>query len=163
MDKCEYMPAEMGKKAPDFTLPDTDRKPRSLSEFLGKKAVLAFFPGAFTSVCTKELCAMRDDLKEYGNFGAQVAAISVDSPFANKGFAEANGITYPVLSDYSRNTIRAYGIVLSNFASLKGYDAAKRSVFVLDAKGIIRYRWISDDPGVLPKFEEIKEALKKIV
>lgn len=153
------MPPVVGTKAPQFTLHDTERKPRTLSEFLGKKTVLVFFPGAFTGVCTKEMCTIRDSLSHLSSLMAQVVAISVDSPFANKGFADANKLTFPVLSDYSREVIRQYGIVHDGFSGLNGYIAAKRSVFVLDKDAVVRYAWVSDNPGVEPPYEEVMKAL----
>jgi len=155
--------ANVGEKAPDFTLPDTDRKSRRLSEFRGKKLVLAFFPGAFTSVCTKEMCAFRDSLARLNELKAQVVGVSVNDPFSNKGFAERNLLTFPLLSDYNREVVRLYGIELNDFAGLKGYSVAKRSVFILDKDGVVRYRWVSEDPGVEPNYREIEDALSRIV
>ena len=152
----------VGQKTPDFTLPDTDRKPRKLSEFLGKKLVLAFFPGAFTSVCTKEMCTFRDSITRLSELKAQVVGVSVNDPFSNKGFAERNMLTFPLLSDYNREVVRLYGIELKDFAGLKGYSVAQRSVFILDKDGIVRYRWVSDDPGKEPNYNEIESALAKI-
>ena len=152
----------VGQKAPDFTLPDTDRKPRKLSDFLSKKLVLAFFPGAFTSVCTKEMCAFRDSLARLSELKAQVVGVSVNDPFSNKGFAERNMLTFPLLSDFNREVVRLYGIELKDFAGLKGYSVAQRSVFVLDKDGVVRYRWVSDDPGKEPNYKEIEEALAQI-
>jgi glutaredoxin-dependent peroxiredoxin len=156
------MAVTVGSKAPDFTLVDTDKKPRTLSEFLGKKTVLAFFPGAFTGVCTKEACALRDSMTRFNELNAQVVGISVDSPFAGKGFASQNNLQFPLLSDYTRSTVQSYGIVLNDFAGLAGYSVAKRSVFVLDKEGIVRYAWISDNPGVEPNYEEVVSALAAI-
>lgn len=156
------MAARVGDKAPDFTLIDADRKPRSLKEFLGKKTVLAFFPGAFTGVCTKEMCAFRDSMSRFNEMNAQVVGISVDAPFSNKAFATQNNLQFPILSDYSRSTIKAYGIVLDDFAGLVGYAAAKRSVFVLDNAGVIRYVWITDNPGVEPNYDEVSKAVASL-
>ena len=153
------MAIKVGDKAPDFTLKDTDRNDRSLKEFLGKKSVLAFFPGAFTGVCTKEMCMFRDSLSKLGTLNAQVVAVSVDSPFSNKAFADANKLSFPVLSDYTRETIRKYGIVHDGFANLKGYIAAYRSVFVLDKNGIVKFVWVSENPGVEPPYDEVMKAL----
>lgn len=153
------MPPAVGSKAPTFTAFDFEKKPRTLSEFLGKKTVLAFFPGAFTGVCTKEMCAFRDSLSKLNNLNAQVVAISVDSPFANKGFATANNLPFPLLSDYSREVIKQYDIVLNNFAGLTGYTAAKRSVFVLDKDGVVKYAWVSDDPGKEPPYDDVIQAV----
>ncbi len=153
------MAARVGDKAPDFTLYDTEKKPRSLKEFLGKKTVLAFYPGAFTGVCTKEMCTFRDSLSRFNALNAQVVGISVDSPFANKAFATQNNLQFPLLSDFNRTALKAYGIVHEGFSGLNGYFASKRSVFVLDKDGIVRYAWISDNPGVEPNYDEVTKAL----
>ena len=153
---------KVGSKAPDFNLPDIDMKPRSLKEFLGQKVVLAFFVGAFTSVCTKEMCSFRDSMARLIDLNAQVIGISVNDPFSNKGFAEKNMLPFPILSDYKREVIKQWGLELSDFAGLKGYTVAKRSIFILDANGIVRYRWVSDDPAVEPNYKEIENALKQI-
>ena len=156
------MAVQVGDKAPEFTLVDTDKKPRSLSEFLGKKTVLVFFPGAFTGVCTKEMCTFRDSMSRFNEVDAQIVGICVDAPFSNKAFATQNNLQFPILSDYGRSTVKAYGIVLDDFAGLKGYAAAKRSVFILDKGGVIRYAWISDNPGVEPNYDEVSKALSSI-
>ena len=156
------MVVDIGNPAPDFTLPDHERKTRNLSEFRGKKLILAFFPGAFTGVCTREACVFRDELSNLNVLNAQVVGISVDSPFAQKAFATANNITLPFLSDYNRETVTRYDIALNDFAGLQGYVSAKRSIFILDSQGIVRYRWITDDPGVEPNYVEVKEELAKI-
>jgi len=184
------MALAVGKKAPDFTLVDTERKSRSLAEFKGKKLILAFYPAAFTGVCTKEMCTLRDSLGELGNLGATVVGVSVDTPFANKAFADQHKIPFPLLSDYARQAvdtpfankafadqhkipfpllsdyarqaIAAYGVQFPNLAGLTGYTAAKRSVFVLDREGVIRYMWVSDDPTKEPNYEEIRQAVKQL-
>jgi peroxiredoxin len=153
------MPLKVGEVAPDFKLFDTERKERSLKEFLGKKAVLAFFPGAFTGVCTKEMCTFRDSMAELGKLNAQVVGISVDSPFSNKAFSDANKLNFPLLSDYGRNVIRQYGGVHDDFAGMKGYTASRRAVFVLDKGGVVKYAWISDVPTNEPPYDEVKKAL----
>jgi peroxiredoxin len=151
---------KIGDKAPDFTLPDADMKPRSLHEFLGQKVVLAFFVSAFTATCNKEACAFRDSMARLTDLNAQVIGISVNDPFSNKGFAEKNRLPYPILSDYNREVIKRYGLELPNFAGLEGYVVAKRSIIILDKEGIIRYIWIAEDPTVEPNYQEIIEALK---
>ena len=151
----------IGDKAPDFELPDPDMKPRRLSEFYGKKTILAFFPAAESPVCTAEMCALRDSLDQLRDLGANVIGISVDGPFANKFFVQNRHLNFPVLSDYKRDVIRKYGIVMPNLASLKDYNAAKRSVFILDENGKVIYRWVSDNPLVEPSYSEIKDVLKK--
>ena len=153
---------KVGDKAPDFTLMDVDMKPRSLDEFLGKKVVLAFFVGAFTSTCTMEMCAFRDSMARLTDLHAQVIGISVNDPFSNKGFAEKNYLPYPILSDYKREVIKKYGLELDNFAGLQGYTVAKRSIFILDQVGIVRYMWVSDNPAIEPDYNQIQTALAQI-
>jgi peroxiredoxin len=146
----------------DFQLHDQDRKLRSLKEFQGKKVVLAFFPGAFTGVCTKEMCTFRDSISSMQGLPGQVVAVSVNDPFTNKAFADANKLQFPILSDYMRETIKKLNIFHNDFAGLKGYTAAKRSVFVLDPTGTVRYKWISEDPAKEPNYDEVKSALTKL-
>ena len=153
---------KVGDKAPDFTLPDIDKKQRSLKEFLGQKIVLAFFVGAFTATCTKEMCEFRDSMARLTDLKAQVVGISINDPFSNKAFAEKNRLPFPVLSDYNREVVKRYGLELTDFAGLKGYTVAKRSIFILDKDGVIRYVWVSDDPAVEPNYMEIQKALEEI-
>jgi peroxiredoxin len=151
-----------GDKAPDFTLPDIDMNPRSLHEFLGKKVLLAFFVGAFTSTCTKEVCTFRDSMARLIDLNAQVVGIGVTDPFSNKAFSEKNRLPFPVLSDYRRDIIKQWGLELPDFAGLKGYTVAKRSIFIIDQAGIVRYIWVSEDPSIEPNYEEIQKALEQI-
>ena len=152
---------EVGDKVPNMSLIDTDLKPVNIAQATqGKaKAVIAFFPGAFTGVCTKEMCTFRDDMSKLGSLNANIIAISVDSPFANKGFKEHNELNFTLLSDYKRDVVKAFGIELVNFAGMNGYTAAKRAVFIVDNNGTVKYKWVSDDPRVEPNYEEIKTAL----
>lgn len=130
-----------------------------MKDFLGKKTVLAFFPGAFTGVCTKEMCTFRDSMQ---TLPGQVVAISVNDPFSNKGFAETHHLHFPILSDYTRENIKTLNIFHNDFAGLKGYTAAKRSIFILDENGVVRYKWVSEDPGKEPNYEEIRITLSKL-
>jgi glutaredoxin-dependent peroxiredoxin len=156
------MVPNIGDEAPDFQLPDVDMKMQKLSDYRGKEVVLAFFPAAESPVCTKEMCAFRDSLDELKNYGAQVIGASVDGPFANKIFTENRHLNFPVLSDYKREVINKYGIVMENLGSLEGYKAAKRSVFIIDRNGKIQYKWISDNPLIEPDYQEVKRALSKL-
>lgn len=155
-----YIPNK-GDKAPDFELPDINMKMYKLRDFQKKKVVLVFFPAAESPVCTAEMCAFRDSLNELNSYGAQVIGISVDGPFANKIFTQNRHLNFPLLSDYKRETIQRYGIVMKDLATLKDYNAAKRSVFIIDENGIVRYKWISDNPLIEPNYNEIKDELKK--
>src|SRR5438093_10639179 len=105
-----------GEKAPTFTLPDTDRKPRSVNEFLkpNSATVLAFFPGAFTTVSTREMCTLRDNMQELNKINAQVVGISVNDPFTNKAFAQNNNLNFPILSDFNREVVKLYNVFHEN-------------------------------------------------
>lgn len=152
---------DVGKKAPEMELVDTDKKTVKLSDLKGKPVVLLFYPGAFTGTCTKEMCSFRDSLAKYNQLGVSVLGISVDSPFANMGFKDANKINFPLLSDYARKAVKEYNIELENFSGLSGYLAAKRAVFVLDKDQIVRYKWVGESPGIEPDYNTIaKEADK---
>ncbi len=152
----------VGEMAPDFSLVDTATKIRSLHEFQGQKVVLAFFVGAFTNVCTKEMCAFRDSMARLIDLKAQVVGISVNDPFSNKGFAEKNQLTFPILSDVNRQVIKTYNLEAPDFAGIKGYTVSKRSIFVLDRKGVVRYTWVTEDPTVEPDYSKIEQVLAEI-
>ncbi len=153
------MAIEVGNKAPNFKLFDSEKNLRSLEEYKGKKVILAFYPGAFTRVCTNEMCAFRDSFSNFNELNAQILGISVDSPFTNKAFATQNNLQFSLLSDYTREVSKLYGGVHEDFAGMKGYSASKRAVFVIDENGIVKYIWISENPGVEPDYKEIKKYL----
>ena len=150
----------IGDKAPDFELVDTDLKFRTLEEFKGKKIILSFFVAASSPVCETELCTFRDSWESLSDLGTQIIAISNDGPFANKAFAEKNNINFPVLGDYKSKTIRDYDVLMQDLLHVKDYNAAKRSVFIVMEDGTIGYKWVSDDPLKEPDYDEIKNFLK---
>ena len=152
---------EVGEVALDFTLYDSEKKKRALSEYLteGQRTILAFFPGAFTGTCIKEMCAIRDMYGELGNLKGQVVGVSVDAPWAQKAFAEKYGLTFPLLCDFKREVIPRYGLIWKNLGGVEGYDVSNRAIFVLDESGKITYKWVAKEPGELPDFEAIKKAL----
>jgi peroxiredoxin len=153
------MALKVGDKAPEFTLVDTEKKERKLSEFSGKIQVLVFFPGAFTGVCTKEMCSFRDSLAEFNKMNAQVIGISVDAPAANKAFVAHNHLEFPVLSDYTREVSKKYAGIYESFGGVKGLSASKRSVFVIDLKGTVRWVWITEDAAVEPDYGAVRKAV----
>ena len=153
------MAVEVGQAAPDFTLFDNERQQRSLGEFKGKNVVLAFYPGAFTGVCTTEMCTLRDRADQFNNLNAQVLGISVDAPASQKAFSDNNNLSFPLLSDYSRQVVNQYDVALPNFGGMEGYVAAQRAVFVVDKEGVVRYKWVAPTPGVEPDYDEIRQAL----
>jgi peroxiredoxin len=148
-----------GQTAPDFALFNTSKTQVSLSGLRGQKVVLAFFPAAFTGVCEKELCTFRNGLADMNAVGGTVLGISVDSPFANKAFAAKNEINFPLLSDYTRSTVNAYGIAFDNFAGMDGYVAANRAVFVVDESGTVIYEWVAPTLGTEPDYAAVQAAL----
>lgn len=152
---------QTGNVAPDFTLHDADKKERTLSEFLtiGKKTILAFFPGAFTGTCTKELCTFRDMFGNLERMNANLVAVSVDGPFAQKAFAEKYGFKFPLLCDFKREVISKYDVVWEDLSGVKGYRAANRAIYIIGSDGRITYSWVASNPGVLPDFDEIKKNL----
>ncbi len=156
------MTADVGQKAPQFTMVNTDLKAVSLSEFAGKNIVLAFYPAAFTGVCQKEMCTFRDALNDFTSANTAVLGVSVDSPFANKEFAAKNGLNFPLLSDITRDVIKQYDVVFNDLAGVKGFTVAKRAVFVIDRQGIIRYKWVAPEPKVEPNYAEVTAAVKKL-
>ena len=153
---------QTGAKAPDLTLFNHKRERVALTDLRGKTVVLAFFPAAFTGVCEKEMCSFRDSLAGLNDLNATVLGVSVDAPFANAAFAERNQLNFPLLSDYTREAVKAFGVAHDDFANMPGYTAAKRSVFVIDPEGTIRYAWAGPNPGVEPNYDEVKQAVSAI-
>jgi len=147
------MAVDVGSTAPDFTLTNQDRQPVTLSEQRGKPVVLAFFPAAFSSVCTKELCTFRDALAKLNQAKAQVYGISVDTFFTLKAFQDQQKLTYPLLSDFNKDVIRQYGVFNEEMIGLKGI--AKRAVFVIDKDGVVRHREVLDDARKEPDYDKV--------
>ena len=142
-----------------MSLLDLERNSVNLKSYEGKKTIIAFFPGAFTGGCTEELCNFQSDLEEFNNLNVQIVGISVDSPFALTGWAQANGITFDLLSDYKKECIKLFDVEFHGLAGMEGYVSSTRAVFIADSSGEITYKWIAENPGVLPDFEEIKKNL----
>ena len=153
---------EVGDKAPDFALYDYNKKVRKMSEFLspGHRTIVAFFPGAFTGVCTQEMCAFRDMYGELEKMNGAVVGISVDAPFAQKAFAEKNSLTFPLLCDFQKETVQKYGVTWKGLGGVEGYVSANRAIFVVDHEAKILFKWVAPDPGTLPDFEAVKKALQ---
>ena len=152
------MAIAVGTHAPHVTLFDTDRKAVSFPEH-GHVTVLAFFPAAFTSVCTKELCSFRDAIADYQKLDATVYGISVDSPFALGEFKKQQNLPFALLSDHKHEAIKTYGVVFENLANV-GFTAARRSVFVVDPHGNVSWAWLSDKPGDEPAYDDVKKAVQ---
>ena len=154
------MAADVGSKAPDFTLMNQDREPVTLSQLKGKPVVLAFFPAAFSSVCQKELCTFRDSMSELNKAKVQVFGISVDTFFALKAFSDQQQFNFPLLSDFNKQVIRDYGVFNEDMIGLKGI--AKRAVFVLDKDGVVRHREVLDDARNEPDYQKVIDSVASL-
>ncbi|MBK7406711.1 MAG: redoxin domain-containing protein [Saprospirales bacterium] len=155
------MALKIGDQAPDFTLYDSDKQQVSLSDYRGSNVVLLFFPQAFSGTCTKELCSMRDDIAYYEGLNAQVLAVSVDSVFTQARFKEDQQFTFPLLSDFNKEVAQRYNAFYDEFVfGMKG--VARRSAFVIDEEGTIRYAEVLESAGDLPNFEAVKETLQEL-
>ena len=153
------MSLQIGQQAPQFILVSDELKSVSLSDYLGKKVVIHFFPLAFTGVCTTQLCTMRDSFGYYDGLNAQILGISVDSPFTLAKFKDENQYQFPLLSDFNREVSSSYGAMYPEFVlGLKG--VAKRSAFVLDETGKVIYSEVLESAGDLPDFNAIAEVVK---
>ena len=154
------MSATVGSKAPDFTLMNENREPVTLSAQKGHPVVLAFFPAAFSGVCTKELCTFRDSMAKLNNAKAQVYGISVDTFFTLAAFKKDQNLNFPLLSDFNKDVIRAYGAFNEDMIGLKGI--AKRSTFVIDGEGIVRHAEVLDDARNEPNYDKVFDTLAKL-
>lgn len=152
------MNLKVGDKAPSFTLRATDKSEVSLSDFKGKNVVILFFPLAFTGTCTTELCSIRDEKSQYNDLDTEVLAISVDSIFTLGKFKEEQNFNFTLLSDFNKDVSRAYGALYEEFVlGMKG--VSKRSAFIVDSEGIIKYAEVLETPSDLPNFDAIKSTL----
>lgn len=153
------MALQVGDKAPDFKLFNSDLKEVSLSDYKGKKLVVHFFPMAFTGVCTTQLCTMRDSFGYYQGMNAEVVGISVDSPFTLAKFKEENAYQFPLLSDFNKEVSQAYGAFYDEFVfNLRG--VSKRSAFVIDEEGKIIHAEVLEDAGNMPDFDVIRKVVE---
>jgi peroxiredoxin len=155
------MVVKVGDKAPNFTLRNTVKEEVSLGDYRGKNVLVLFFPLAFTGVCTDELCAIRDEKAEYDGLDVDVLAVSVDSLFTLEKFKAEQNYNFPLLSDFNKEVSRAYGSLYEDFVlGMKG--VSKRSAFLVDKNGTIRYSEVLENAGELPNFDKIKETLKSL-
>ncbi len=155
------MALKAGDKAPNFKLRNSEKAEVSLKDFKGKNLVILFFPQSFTGVCTKELCSTRDDIAFYQNLGTDVVAVSVDSVFTLAKFKEEQRLNFPLLSDFNKKMSKTYDTIYSDWIlDMKG--VSKRSAFVVDKKGIIRYAEVLESAGDFPNFDAVKATLKEI-
>ena len=154
------MAVEVGAKAPDFTLPNQNREQVTLSDQLQKgPVVLAFFPAAFSGVCTKEMCTFRDSMADLNKVSGTVLGVSTDTFFALKAWGDQQQLTFPLLSDYNKDVIRKYGVVNPDMVGLK--DIARRAVFVIGRDGTVKHREVLDDARNEPDYGKVRESIAK--
>ncbi|MEI6408112.1 MAG: redoxin domain-containing protein [Bacteroidota bacterium] len=152
---------KIGDQAPDFTLRASDKSQVSLKDYRGKNVVLLFFPAAFTGVCTKELCMMRDGMAEYEKLDAQIIALSVDSLFTLAKWKEEQSFNFPMLADFNKTVSKKYDVLYKEFVfEMKG--VSKRSAFVVDKNGTIQYAEVLENAGEMPNFEAVKKTLESL-
>lgn len=155
------MALKAGDKAPDFTLRSSEKEQISLKQYRGKNTIVLFFPMAFTGVCTKELCAMRDSIADYEKLDAQILSISVDSVFSLGKWKEEQKFNFPLLSDFNKSASKKYDCLYKDFVfEMKG--VSKRSAFVVDREGIIRYAEVLENAGEIPNFDAVKKVLQTL-
>jgi peroxiredoxin len=155
------MALQVGDKAPDFKLFNSEKQEVSLSDFKGKNVVVLFFPLAFTSVCTAELCEMRDNIGTYANLNAEILGISVDSLFTLEKFKAEQKLPFNLLSDFNKEVSAAYGSLYENFVlGMKG--VSKRSAFVIDSEGTVQYAEVLESAGDVPNFQAVQAALQSL-
>ena len=158
------MPIPTGSKAPDFTLKSKQASGLvdvKLSNNFGRKnTVLLFFPLAFTSVCTKEMCDLTAGLGAYTGLNAEVIGVSVDSPFTQEVWAQKEKIGITLASDLNKTTAKAYDVLFPMLAGVG--DTAARAAFVIDKAGVVQYSEQTPTPKDLPNFDAVKAALAKL-
>ena len=155
--------SNLNDQAPSFELKNTKKESVSLDSFKGKTVVLAFYPGAFTGVCDTEMCTFNDNLSKLNDSNAVVLGISVDSPWSNGAFKEKYGIEFELLSDYERSVVSDYDVTFTGLGGLDGYVSANRAVFVLNSEGIVKYKWVAENPGVEPNYDEVLAQVDELV
>ena len=152
---------KIGDQAPDFKLYNTEKQAIELSSFRGQNVVILFFPLAFTSTCTAELCGVRDDISSYGSLNTTVLGISVDTVFSLNKFKAEQNINFDLLSDFNKTVCQSYGSYYDSFV-LDMLGVAKRSAFVVDKDGIIRYAEVLESAGDVPDLEAVKKTLSSL-
>jgi peroxiredoxin len=155
------MKIQKGQQAPDFTLYDSAKNKVSLHDYKGKNVVLLFFPLAFTSTCTKELCHVRDNISQFNSLDAQVFGISVDSLHTLAKFKAEQELNFPLLSDFNKQVSKAYDTIYEKF-SFDMEGVSKRSAFVIDGNGVVQYAEVLENAGELPDFKAIEQTLGQL-
>ena len=154
--------SQINEKAPLFELYNTNKEKVSLSSYAGETVILAFYPGAFTGVCDTEMCALQENMESFNASGAKVIGISVDSPWSNAEFAKKYNLDFELLSDLHREVVKMYDVTFEGLGGLDCYVSANRAVVIIDSEGLIKYRWVAENPGVEPNYDEVEETVKNL-
>ncbi len=152
----------IGNKAPEFTLYASDKSKVSLQDYQGQHVVLVFFPLAFSSVCTKEVCDITDNLQAYNTANAAVLGISIDSLFTLAAFKEQQHIGFPLLSDFNKSVSKDYDVLYDIFPAFEMMGVSKRAVIVIDKNQVVQYVEVCNSPGDMPNFNKVQEVLAKL-
>jgi len=152
------MPLQVGDTAPDATVFPEPRQPARLRELMDGTSLLLFYPLAFSSVCTEEMCTLAEDHSAWTDLGVRIFGISVDSPQVNRRFAAECGAQFPLLSDFNREASTAFGVLRDEVDGLRAVSG--RAAFIVDDSGTVRYAWVGEHPGKMPPFDEIRETLQ---
>ena len=147
--------ANIGDAAPSFTLKNTAKEDVNLADYTGKTVILVFYPGAFTGVCDKEMCAFQDNMAKLNEANTAVLGISVDSPWANAEFARKYNLEFDLLSDLDREVVNSYDAAFVGLGGIEGYVCANRVVIVIDKNGVVQHRWVAENPGVEPDYDAV--------
>lgn len=154
------MQLKEGDKAPGFSLPDGKKQRVNLKDYKGRNVLILFFPLAFTSTCEAEMCNVRDNFDKYADLDTAIVGISVDSYATLRRYGEEYGLNFPLLSDFNKETARAYGCLYEEFGpGMRG--VAKRAAFVVDRTGYVRYVEVLENAGDLPNFTTIREVISR--
>ena len=145
----------IGDTAPSFTLKNTAKEDVNLADYTGKTVILVFYPGAFTGVCDKEMCAFQDNMAKLNEANTAVLGISVDSPWANAEFARKYNLEFDLLSDLDREVVNSYDAAFVGLGGIEGYVCANRVVIVIDKNGVVQHRWVAENPGVEPDYDAV--------
>ncbi len=156
------MAIEIGTRAPQFTLYNTEKQEVNLKDYQGKNVLILFFPLAFTGVCTKELCTVRDDIGNYENAASAVLGISIDSLFVLEKFKAEQNIGFPLLSDFNKTTAKSFDVLYEEFPAFGMQGVSQRAAFIVDKEGVVQYAEVCPTPGDLPNFEAITNKLKEL-
>ena len=152
------MSLNVGDAIKDLSIYDSEKQLRKLSEWSGKRILIAFFPGAYTGVCDDELCTL-DEFRDLEDLNVEILGITVDSPFVLKNWKKQTNTNITLLSDFNYELIEYFDSQFTGLGGLEDYQSANRSIFIIESDGVVSYRWDADSPSNLPDFDELKSKI----